>query len=84
MVVQWSLLPEALGDAAERRSFHFFGSRTASQLAGTLVSDFGGCLVPLSTHYQPAIRHAVTALASLHELFKYNDDTILGSNYDIA
>ena len=40
--------------------------------------------MPLSTHYQPAIRHAVVALASLHERFEDNDRSILSSNYDVA
>ena len=84
MTFKCSLLPEVLGDAAERRSFHFFRSRTAPQLAGYFVSDFWDCLVPLSTHHQPAIKHAVVALASLHERFENNDSSILSSNYDIA
>ena len=40
--------------------------------------------MPLSTHHQPAIRHAVVALASLHERFENNDSSILSSNCDIA
>ena len=84
MTFNWSLLPTVLGDAAERRSFHFFRSRTAPQLAGYFVSDFWECLVPLFTHIQPAIRHAVIALASLQERFESNDDSILSSNYDMA
>ena len=76
--------PEFSGGTAERRSFHFFRSRTAPQLAGYFISDFWNCLVPLCTHQQPAIRHAVVALASLHERFENNDNSILSSNYDIA
>ncbi len=79
-----NLSPELSGDTAERRSFHFFRSRTAPQLAGYFNSDFWNCLVPLCTHQQPAIRHAVVALASLHERFENNDNSILSSNYDIA
>lgn len=40
--------------------------------------------MPLSTHHHPAIRHAVVALASLHERFENHDASILSSNYDIA
>ena len=75
---------EPLGDLAERRAFHFFRSRTAPQLSGYFASDFWECLVPLSTHHQPAIRHAVIALAALHERFENNDNSILNSNHDIA
>ena len=85
MTSPWSVLPdEVLGNTAERRSFHFFRSRTAPQLSGYFASEFWDCLVPLSTHHQPAIRHAVLALASLHERFENNDSSILCSHYDIA
>lgn len=75
---------EHFNDQVERRSFHFFRNRTAPQLAGYFASEFWDYLVPLSTHYQPAIRHAVVALASLHERFEDNDSSILSSNDDIA
>lgn len=71
-------------EQAERRSFFFFQDRTASQLAGLFASDFWDCLLPLSAHYHPAIRHAVVALAALHERFENDDNSILSSNYDIA
>ena len=76
--------PGWLGTLTERRSFHFFRSRTAPQLAGYFVSEFWERLIPLSTHQQPAIRHAVIALAALHERFENSDDSILSSNYDIV
>lgn len=72
------------GDRAERRSFSFFQDRTAPQLAGLFESQFWDCLLPLSANYQPAIRHAVVALAALHERFENNDNSVLSSNYDIA
>ena len=76
--------PELLGTPAERRSFYFFRSRTAPQLAGYFVSEFWERLIPLSTHQQPAIRHAVIALAALHERFEDSDDSILSSNHDLV
>ena len=84
MTIQCSPFPDILGDPIERRSFQFFRCRTAPQLAGYFVSTFWDSLVPLATHYQPAIRHAVVALASLHERFEKNDNSIHSSNYDIA
>ena len=39
--------------------------------------------MPLSTQHYPAIKHAVIALASLHERFENNDQSILSSNYDL-
>ena len=84
ITVQRSLNIEIFGNQAESRSFCFFRDRTVPQLAGYFASDFWDCLLPLSTHYQPAIRHAVVALAALHERFENNDNSILSSNYDIA
>ena len=40
--------------------------------------------MPICTYYQPAIKHAVVALAALHERFERNDSSILSSNCDIA
>ena len=82
--VQRNPTTEIFGNQAEHRSFCFFRDRTAPQLAGHFVSDFWDRLLPLSTHYQPAIKHAVIALASLHERFESNDNSILSSNDDIA
>ena len=73
-----------IGNEAEHRSFHFFRTRTAPQLAGYFASDFWDYLVPLSSHYQPAIKHAVVALASLHERFENDDKSVFSSNHDIA
>ena len=84
ITVQRSPSTEIFGDQTEHRSFCFFRERTAPQLAGYFASESWDCLLPLSTHYQPAIRHAVVALAALHERFENNDNSILSSNYDIA
>ena len=84
VIVQRNPSPECLGTPAGRRSFHFFCIRTAPQLAGYFVSEFWERLIPLSTHQQPAIRHAVLALAALHERFENSDDSILSSNLDLV
>ncbi|KAB8301097.1 hypothetical protein EYC80_003008 [Monilinia laxa] len=42
--------------------------RNCSQLAGFFGSNFWERIVPQSAHYQSAIRHAVIALDSIHEL----------------
>lgn len=34
-------------------------------------------------HHEPAIRHAVIALGSLHERFEIQDRSIMGSNLDV-
>ena len=75
---------ETLGNESERRYFDYFRCRTAPQLAGFFSSEFWDCLVPLSTHYHLAIKHAVIALASLHERFEREDSSIFSSNHDIS
>jgi hypothetical protein len=53
--------------ALSRRSFAFFIQRTSPQLAGLFGSAFWERLVLQAAHYEPAIRHAITAIGSLHE-----------------
>lgn len=65
------------GSEEERRCFDFFLNRTVSQLSGFWHSDFWGCLVLRATHHQPAIRHAVLALGSLHERFEAGDNSVM-------
>lgn len=40
-------------------------------------------MVPLATYHEPSLKHAVIALASLHERFEKGDRSILKSNKDI-
>lgn len=77
------LLQDFEGDSDECRSFHYFRNRTAFQVSGYFPSEFWGYLVPLCTHHHPAIKHAVIALASLHERFEQSDKSILSPNDDI-
>lgn len=65
------------GSEEERRCFDFFLNRTVSQLSGFWHSDFWDCLVLRATHHQPAIRHAVLALGSLHERFEAGDNSVM-------
>ena len=41
-------------------------------------------MVPLATHYEPCLKHAVIALASLHERYEKGDGSVVKSNQDIA
>lgn len=54
------------------RSFSFFAQYTCHQLAGFFESPFWERLVLQTTHQEPAIRHAVTAIGSLHMQQKGN------------
>ncbi|KAH6682480.1 hypothetical protein B0J14DRAFT_573682 [Halenospora varia] len=61
---------ETFNDPLERRSFAYFMQHTIPQLSGILTSDFWSRLVMQTAHYEPAIKHAVVALGSLHESFR--------------
>ncbi|KAI1366722.1 hypothetical protein F5Y08DRAFT_337309 [Xylaria arbuscula] len=54
-----------------KRSFSFFVQCTCSQLAGFFGSDFWERLVLQAAHNEPAVRHAVIAIGSRHELAMY-------------
>lgn len=77
MVAIPSLVSGVRGTYEERRCFDFFLNRTAPQLSGYWDSDFWDCLITRATHHQPAIRHAVLALGSLHERFEAGDRSVL-------
>ena len=55
------------GTSLERRRFDYFRQRTASALAGHFDSEFWYQLVLQVSQAEPAVRHAVVALGSLHE-----------------
>lgn len=67
----------------EQRCFNFFKARTINDLSGFFPSEFWERLVPLATYHEPCLKHAVIALASLHERFEKGDRSILKSNKDI-
>lgn len=75
---------EVFDDKVERRCFAFFRARTANEISGYFPSDFWERLVPASCCYEPCLKHAVIALASLHERFEKGDHDIWKSNKDIA
>lgn len=65
------------GTDEERRSFEFFRSRTAYELSGFFDSGFWNRVVLQAAHFEPAVRHAVLALSSLHERFEVGDKSIV-------
>ncbi|KAL9016676.1 MAG: hypothetical protein Q9185_006003 [Variospora sp. 1 TL-2023] len=75
---------ELFDDDIERRSFAFFRLRTVPEISGFFPSDFWDRLIPLASFYEPALKHAVIALASLHERFENGDESILKSNDDLV
>ncbi|KAL8949544.1 MAG: hypothetical protein Q9222_004353 [Ikaeria aurantiellina] len=75
---------EVFDDDIERRSFAFFLERTVDEIVGCFPDKFWAKLIPLSAHHEPALKHAVIALAALHERFEQGDRSILKSNSDIV
>jgi hypothetical protein len=73
---------EILGNEKQRRSFHFFLTRTAPQLSAFYGEPFWSQLVLQASHYEPSIRHAITALGSLHERFENEEEFLTKSNTD--
>jgi hypothetical protein len=73
---------ELLGNEKERRSFHFFLTRTAPQLSAFYGEPFWSHLILQASHYEPSIRHAITALGSLHERFEDEDGFVSRRNTD--
>ena len=71
------------GDEQERRSFAFFSSHTVHEFAGFFQSDFWCHYVLQAARYEPAVRHAVIALGSLHERFERDDATVRRSNGNV-
>ncbi|KAK0722907.1 hypothetical protein B0T26DRAFT_239941 [Lasiosphaeria miniovina] len=53
--------------ADEKRSFHFFQNVTAPCLSGDFDGDFWRVLVLQICQTEPAVKHAVLAVSSLHE-----------------
>lgn len=65
-----------LASEEEQRCFNFFRSRTSVQMSGFFSSEIWDRLILQATHYEPAIRHAVLALGSLHERFVNEDQAL--------
>jgi hypothetical protein len=67
-----SLLPTA--DGQEQRSLEYFRTRTVPELARTFNSELWSRFILQTAQHEPAIRHAVAALGSLHEHFESAED----------
>jgi hypothetical protein len=71
------------GTEKEARSFHFFCQKTAPQLTGFFGDDLWEYLILRASHHEPAIRHAVIALGSLHERFIEHDGMVAKSKTEL-
>lgn len=75
---QLSLLPRlitdpAFSDVLEKRYFQFFRQKTVESTNSLIDSRFWDRVVLQACHLEPAIKHAVLALSSLHQLSELPD-----------
>lgn len=66
-VLPRTIFPKCPGSYQERRCFSYFHNRTATMLAGYFDSKFWEQLILQISVAEPAIRHGIVALGSLHE-----------------
>ena len=67
----------AFSDLLEKRYFQFFRQKTVTSTNGIVDSRFWDRVVLQACHQEPAIKHAVLALSSLHQLSTLpHDDTV--------
>ncbi|KAI9711456.1 MAG: hypothetical protein M1820_002019 [Bogoriella megaspora] len=64
----------------EWRSFEYFRRRTVPQLSGFFDASFWDYHILQTVRHEPAIRHSIIALGSLHERFEAGDPWISRSN----
>lgn len=57
------------GTAQEKRGFQYFITNTARELTGYYTSSFWEYLILQASAAEPSLRHAVIAIAALHEEF---------------
>jgi hypothetical protein len=57
------------GNAEEKRAFSYFLTNTAQELSGYFSSSFWEKLILQASSSEPALRHVVIAIGSLHEEF---------------
>lgn len=57
------------GTGQEKRGFQYFITNTASELTGYYSSSFWEYLILQASTTEPSLRHAVVAIAALHEKF---------------
>ncbi|SMQ46562.1 unnamed protein product [Zymoseptoria tritici ST99CH_3D7] len=62
-----ALVSGVSADAFERRTFDFFRAKTAPTVSGYFQDSVWDRIVLQLSHSEPAVRHAVNALGSLHE-----------------
>lgn len=80
-VIQLSV--DVPGDDEERRGYHFFRLKSVGVILGQQDADFWKSLFLQASHSQPAIKHALIAIASVHESIELSG-TDIGYNHAVA
>ena len=73
-VVQLSV--DVPGDYNERRGYHFFRLKSIGEILGQQDADFWKSLFLQSSYTQPAIKHALIAVASVHESLELSEGDV--------
>jgi hypothetical protein len=71
-------------DCEERRGYHYFRFKTVGEILGQQDADFLGSLFLQVDHLQPAVKHALIAVASIHESLELSENDTLGYNDAVA
>jgi hypothetical protein len=58
---------DAPGDYEEQRGYHYFRLKSAGEILKQQDADFWESLFLQASHSQPAVKHALIAVASIHE-----------------
>lgn len=61
------------GNNRERRSYHYFRLQTSTAILGSQDADYWTTALLQLSYSQPAIKHALIAMASLHEALEATD-----------
>lgn len=71
----------AFSDVLEKRSFQFFRQKTVESTNTFVDSRFWDHIVLQACHDEPAIKHAVLALSSLHQLSELQDGSEIAGQH---
>jgi hypothetical protein len=72
------------GDHEERRGYHFFRIKSIGEILGQQDADFWKSLFRQASHSEPAVKHALIAVASIHESIDLSEKDTAGYNDEVV
>jgi hypothetical protein len=72
------------GDYEERRGYHYFRLKSVGEILRQQDADFWESLFLQASHSQLAVKHALIAVASVHESLELSENHTLGYNGTVA